>query len=140
MTRLLAPILGRDEDAGRVHTLFWGRLVSNKSDVKLELSRRLAIAASQSLLWDKKSGKPSKGRVNDIVARIANEANIYKELTAAFAHYDKKIKISGVEKVLVQQAAGLPFFEELKTQGVSATANLPFDCLTWFSIKQGAGA
>jgi hypothetical protein len=59
---------------------------------------------------------------------------IYPELKELFARFHKSITFSCAEKVLVQKAGELPFYEQLQQQGVKAADKLPFDCMTWFSI------
>jgi len=44
-----------------------------------------------------------------------------------------------VEKVLVQRARLLPFFQQLREAGVQPEDRLPFDCQAWFSVRHTAG-
>ncbi len=115
-------------------TLQWGRLNSS-TNRDLTLSKRLAIATAQSDAWNKKYGKPFKGHENEFIQKLANTGQIYPELVKLFAGFGYKIKVSGVEKVLVQQAHKMTFWNEISDQ-VSSDDKLPFDCQTWFTIER----
>jgi len=116
------------------NTLHWGAL-GNVSTQDYSMSRRLALAAAQSAEWNKISGKPLKGHENLFVQKIANNAVIYSELKGLFNGLGYKIEISGVEKVFIQQAKKLPFWDDISSQ-VNITDKLPYDCQTWFRIER----
>ena len=133
--KVLRKVLEDDKQADAFHTLFWGRLVPDPPEGPQELSYRLALAAFQSPLWDKKLGQAKKRHENGCVAELANRADIYRELRPIFAAFDRHIRFSSAEKVLITEAQKLPFFDALKNHGVQAEDRLPFDCLAWFSVS-----
>lgn len=96
---------------------------------------RLALAAKRSPGWDAVKGKPRSRDINAFARKLANAASIYEELRPVFARAGLSIALSSVEKVLVLPAAQLPFFEELRKQGVAGRDRLPFDFQAWFAIR-----
>jgi hypothetical protein len=138
MSRVLEDARGADAP----RTLFWGRLYPDgKPDYALAM--RLALAAKRSKLWDASRGRPRTGNVNLLVRQLANEAPIYGELRAMFRERGLDIQVVSVEKVLISPAGQLPFFDRLPKGEIKAADNLPYDCMTWFSIvksRSGAGA
>ena len=81
-------------------------------------------------------GKPKKGDINRFVKDLANREMIYPELKELFDGFNRSIRLSTVEKVRVQEAGQLPFFDQLQQQGIQAGDRLPFDCLVWFSVSK----
>jgi hypothetical protein len=134
LEKICGEFLSKDKNAQAFRTLFWGRLEPDNQNGSRELSLRLALAAHKSPGWDARRGKPKNGDINGFVKDIANREMIYPELKELFARLHKNITFSCAEKVLVQKAEKLPFFDRLKQQGVKAADKLPFDCMTWFSI------
>ncbi|MBI5591580.1 MAG: hypothetical protein HY881_13980 [Deltaproteobacteria bacterium] len=130
----LARVLEDEKQARVFRALSWGRLAPDQR-VPHEMSYRLALAAFESPLWDKKRGREKRGFKNDCVVELANKANIYKELKLIFAAMNRSVRFSSAEKVLVMEAGKLPFFDALKTHGVKAKDRLPFDCQAWFSVS-----
>jgi len=126
------------EKASVLRTIFWGRLEPDTPNGSRELSLRLALAAHQSPDWDARRGRPSSGDFNGFVKALANSALIYPELKELFEHFHKTLRFSCAEKVLVMEAGKLPFYEQLKQHGVKASERLPFDCMAWFSVTNGA--
>ncbi len=133
--KVLRKVLEDNKQADAFHTLFWGRLVPDPPEGPQQMSYRLALAAFQSPLWDKKLGQAKKGHENECVAELANGADIYRELRPIFAAFDRQIRFSSAEKVLIAEAENLPFFDALKKHGIQAKDRLPFDCLAWFSVS-----
>ena len=134
LEKICAEFFGKDKNAQAFRTLYWGRLEPDIPNGSRELSLRLALAAYKSPGWDTKKGKPKKGDINGFVKDLANREMIYPELKELFGRFHKSIKFSCAEKVLVLKAEKLPFYEQLKQQGVKAADKLPFDCMTWFSV------
>ena len=134
LAQIVETFLNHDPHAGSLRTLFWGRIEPDYSPGLHELSFRLALAAYQSSGWDKKRGRAGNGDINGFVKDLANRAMIYPELKALFAHFHKTVYFSCAEKVLVIEAAKLPFYEQLKRHGVKAKDRLPFDCMAWFAV------
>jgi len=134
LEKICAEFFGKDKNAKAFRTLYWGRLEPDIPNGSRELSLRLALAAYKSPGWDTKKGKPKKGDINGFVKDLANREMIYPELKELFGRFHKSIKFSCAEKVLVLKAEKLPFYEQLKQQGVKATDKLPFDCMTWYSV------
>lgn len=130
-----AEFFSKDKNADAFRTLFWGRLEPETKNGSRELSLRLAVAAYQSPGWDVKRGKPKNGDMNGFVRDIANRKMIYPELRELFGHFQRTIELSYAEKVLVSEAVKLPFYGQLRQQGVKATDRLPFDCAAWFSVR-----
>jgi hypothetical protein len=129
----LAKVLADENQARAFRALSWGRLAPDHR-VPHEMSYRLALAAFKSPLWDKKRGRAKKGHENNCVVALANKAEIYRELKPIFAAFNRCVRFSSAEKVLVMEAGKLPFFDALEAQGVQAKDRLPFDCQTWFSV------
>ena len=136
LEKICAEFFSKDKNAQAFRTLYWGRLEPDTPNGSRELSLRLALAAHKSPGWDAKKGKPKNGDINGFVKDLANSEMIYPELKELFEHFHKSIKFSCAEKVLVQKAEKLPFFDQLKKKGIKATDKLPFDCMAWFSISE----
>ena len=122
-TIYLSMILDRvlqDENKAGLRTLFIGRLIHAFGNDRT-MSERLALGAAKSYLWDNKKGRPVSGHANPAVKKIANGAVIYQELRKAFNKHGLDIRISGMEKVLIQK----------RSSGL-----VPIDALTWFYINE----
>jgi hypothetical protein len=130
----LAKVLEDEKQSRAFRALSWGRLAPDQH-VPHEMSYRLALAAFESPLWDKKRGRAKKGHENNCVVELANKANIYSEFKLFFAALNRSVRFSSAEKVLVMEAGKLPFFDALKRHGVQTKDRLPFDCQTWFSVS-----
>jgi len=115
---IISTILKQLPKERQFSTFFVGRLI-HAFGADRTLSERLSLAASQSPLWDKEKGRPLSGHENTGVKEIANQATIYPELKEMFARHGYEIRVSSVEKVLIDP----------KTK-------LPYDCLTWFSLSR----
>jgi len=135
LTKIYAEFFSKDKNAQIFRTLFWGRLELDNPNVLRELSLRLALASHKSPGWDGKRGRPKNGDINGFVKELANRAMIYPELKELFEGFHKRIQFSCAEKVLVLKAEKLPFFDQLKRQGVKGSDRLPFDCMAWFSVS-----
>ena len=127
-------MLEDEKQARAFRALSWGRLAPDQR-VPHEMSYRLALAAFESPLWDKKRGRAKTGHENNCVVELANKADIYRELKLIFATLNRSVRFSSAEKVLVMEAGKLPFFDALKMHGVQAKDRLPFDCQAWFSVS-----
>jgi hypothetical protein len=134
LVKICAEFFSKDKNAQAFRTLFWGRLEPDNQSAPRELSLRLALAAHKSPGWDAKRGKPKNGDINGFVRDFANKEMIYPELKELFERFHKNITLSCAEKVLVLKAEKLPFYAQLKQQGVKPADKLPFDCMTWFAI------
>lgn len=104
-------------------TLMAGRLEESFGSNK-EISRRLSLAAKTSPLWASfviKMSSPLWDATtvtgNKEVKTILNENNIYRELVDMFKKHGLILKVSHVEKVLIDKN------------------KLPFDCQVWFSVE-----
>jgi hypothetical protein len=117
-----------------LHTFIWGAL-SKSAQNDFLMSKRLVLAAAKSDAWNKKTGKPFKGHENPFVLKLANQAQIYPELSTLFRKFGYKTKVSGVEKVFIQPAEKLHFWDEISGRA-NKNDKLPFDCQTWFSIEK----
>jgi len=134
ISKVMSRVLQDHAGADMPHTLYWGRLYPDgKPDATLAL--RLALAAKKSGEWDSARGRVRAGNVNKLVLKLANEALIYAELRDMFRARGLDIQVSDVEKVLVMPARQLPFFERFPVGEVKPTDKLPYDCMTWFSIR-----
>jgi hypothetical protein len=119
------------ENEPTFRTLFLGRL-------KLfpELSVRLAAAAKRSPEWDARHGRPKSSKP---VARLlldvisSSEPAVFAEWKQLFEQKRLAFAVSGIERVSVGTAGTLPYFPQLMAQGVTASDQVPFDCLIWFS-------
>lgn len=137
--RILRKVMAIDAEAAGFRTLSWGRLYPDGARDPT-MPARLALAAARSAEWDAAKGAPRGGDVNGWVRKLANEASIYEELRPVFSQSGLDIRLSSVEKVLVQPAGRLAFFEKLREGGVRASDRVPFDCQTWFSVRPAGGA
>lgn len=135
--KLLRKVLLSGTDAAGFRTLSWGRLYPDGAR-DATLSLRLALTAKRSADWDPTRGKPRGGDINGWVRNLANEGAIYEELRPIFRQFGLEIRLATVEKVLVQKAKLLPFFDRLRAAGVRPDDRLPFDCQAWFSVRQVA--
>ncbi len=134
-----APLLGKLlEKVGPFHTLMWGRLTPDGAR-EWTMAARLAVAAGRSEGWDKLRGRPKAGGINDWTRKTMEGAGVYEELRPVFAARGLDIRLSSVEKVLVQQAGKLEFFQELSARGVGVADRVPFDCQTWFAVRAAGG-
>jgi hypothetical protein len=143
IAKLLRKVL-ETNGAGRFHTLSWGRLYAYgnpNENADTTMAVRLALAAKRSPQWDSERGRPRNGKANGLVdvngsvRTLANNATIYKELQSVFAESGLELQLSSAEKVLIFRAGQMPFFKTLQKSGVRASDRLPFDCLTWFSVR-----
>ncbi len=130
----LTRMLEDEKQASAFRALSWGRLAPDER-VPYEMSYRLALAAFESPLWDKKRGRAKTGHENNCVVELANKEDIYRELKVIFTTLNRSVRFSSAEKVLVMEAGKLPFFDALKMHGVQAKDRLPFDCQAWFSVS-----
>jgi len=140
LTAICEFFLIRDRNAPALRTLFWGGLVPESSPSSLEMPLRLALAAYKSAGWDAKNGRPKNGDINGFVKDLANRKLIYPELQELFKGFHRVITLSAVEKVRVLEARKLPFYDQLRKQGIQAADKLPFDCMAWFSVSGADGA
>jgi len=138
LTAICEAFLNRDRHVRVFRTLFWGGLVPESGPNSLEMPLRLALAAYKSPGWDAKNGRPKKGDINGYVKDLANKVPIYPELKELFRGFHRDITLSAVEKVRVLEARKLPFYEQLRKQGIRARDKLPFDCMAWFSVSAEA--
>lgn len=132
--KVLRTVLGTDAEAARFRTLMWGRLYPDGAR-DLTMAKRLALAAKRSAEWDAVKGAPRGGDINGWVRKLANEASIYEELRPVFREAGLEISLTGVEKVLVEPAGRLEFFEGLRQAGARLQDKVPFDCQAWFSVQ-----
>jgi len=108
LASLLLDRLTKDQPLSNFKTLSIGRLVM-AFGTDITFSRRLTNAAHLS------SPIPFS-KQNNSVRDIANQQMIYAELKELFNKYGVNIKVSAVEKVLVNENG------------------IPYDGMTWFSI------
>jgi hypothetical protein len=73
------------------------------------------------------------------IRRLANHASVYGELRSVGRAAGVEIRLSSVEKVLVERADRFPFFEVLRSAGALGSDRVPFDCQAWFSLSPLAG-
>jgi len=134
ISKILAKILQDEGNSMKFHTLFLGRLNSSA-----EISARLVTMAEQSPGWDSQRGRPTSGGINQFIVKLANQAHLYDEWKEMFHRFNKSIEVSSVERVLVSKAGELPYFDQIKNQGIKATDKLPYDCLVWLSVTNEKG-
>ncbi len=134
IAKVLRKVMDTKGEAAQVRTLSWGRLYPDGAR-DATMAVRLALAAKRSAEWDAARGAPRGGDINGWVRKLANDAVIYQELRPIFRESGLEIRLATVEKVLVQQAKLLPFFERLREGGARAGDKLPFDCQAWFSVR-----
>jgi len=138
MRKVLRKVMESGTNAAEFRTLSWGRLYPDGArDTTMPV--RIAKAARRSADWDVVRGAPRGGDVNGSVRKLANDASIYEELRAIFQESGLEIHLTTVEKVLVQKAELLPFFERLRQAGVRPGDRVPYDCQAWFSVRPIVG-
>ena len=138
IAKMLRKVMETDVDAARFRTLSWGRLYPDGSR-DATMAVRLALAAKNSAEWDAVRGAPRGGDIDGWVRKLSNDALIYEELKRIFRETGFDVHLASVEKVLVQQARELPFFDRLRAGGAQASDMLPFDCQAWFSVRSTHG-
>ena len=136
LTKICTAFFSSDKNTQAFHTLFWGGLEPERKPASQEMSLRLALAAYKSPRWDAKKGKPKNGDINGFVKDLASRELIYPELKELFDRFQRTIMLSAVEKVRVLEGEKLPFYDQLKQQGVKADDRLPFDCMVWFLVSK----
>jgi hypothetical protein len=136
--KVLRKVMETDVDAAQFRTLSWGRLYPDGAR-DATMAVRLALAAKRSSEWDAMRGAPRSGDINGWARKLANDALIYEELKRIFTEAGLDIRMANVEKVLVQPARDLPFFDRLRAGGVQASDKLPFDFQAWFSMRLTRG-
>jgi hypothetical protein len=139
IAKVLRKVMETKAEAAHLRTLSWGRLYPDGAR-DATIAVRLALAAKRSAEWDAASGTPRGGDINGWVRGLANEEPIYRELRPLFQEFGLEIRVATVEKVLVQRAELLPFFETLRQGGAQAGDRLPFDCQVWFSVRPAGEA
>lgn len=134
---ILNKVLTRSEGRLPFHTIYQGRMIHDGFMDHQVMSSRLAAAVSESAHWNLKSGVSKGKRVNDLIKEIANKYVIYREYQKFFKHYDLKLSISGVEKVLVSEVGSLPFkFEkEFGIKEIRYNDIVPYDAMVWFKLE-----
>ena len=132
--RMYAEFLRTDRNAGALRTLFLGEIDPDTASGPRDISIRLALGAHRSSEWDARRGDARNGNINGFVKDLANREMIYPELKELFGRFHQNIQVAYVEKVLVQRADKLSYYDRLKKQGVQPSDRLPFDCMTWFTI------
>ncbi len=135
LSALLKTVLSNEKD-NHFKTFYIGRMATAFGRKNLQLSKRLALAAHVSDLWNNELGKPFSGHENTVSTVLANQFSIYSELSDVFSKQGISIRVSAIEKVLVAQAENLPFAGSLKAEGIGKMALLPYDGMTWFSMTQ----
>lgn len=127
-----------DWDKNRFRVLFLPPL--EKLEPAYIWNVRIAMASANSADWKDRcknypnhvSGKSS----NEIFVELANKVNAYKELADLFKEFDLEISLNSVEKVFCIKARELPFYQELKTQGVEGNPSLIYDAgMNYFSVS-----
>lgn len=131
--KVLRKLMESGAGAAGFRRLSWGRLYPDGAR-DATMSVRLALAAKRSADWDAAEGSPRGGDINGWVRQLANEALIYEELRPIFREAGLEIRLTTVEKVLVQTAEQLPFYERLREAGTRPEDKVPFDCQAWFSV------
>lgn len=129
----------KDWDKGQFRTLLMGSLEGIEPANIWNI--RIAMASADSFDWEDrcknyphhKSGKSS----NQIFVELANQVNAYKELVSLFKEFGLTIKLDAVEKVFVGKAETMPFYHELKLQGLKGNPTLMYDAaMNYFSFSQ----
>ncbi|MCP3874217.1 MAG: hypothetical protein GY699_13810 [Desulfobacteraceae bacterium] len=135
LSSLLNDVLKKEKDQA-FKTFFIGRLIMAFGKNNSQMSERLAMAAYDSDLWDNTKGRPMSGHENTFCITLSNQSLIYPELSKVFFKHGYAIQVSGIEKVLIDRVDRLPFSKILKEKGMEDAIRLPFDGMTWFSIKK----
>ena len=73
------------------------------------------------------AGKPKGGDINGWVRKLGRDSDIAAELMQGFAGAVLQLEIASVDKVLVDRAGRLPFYEILSRQAVRPNDKVPFD-------------
>ena len=99
-----------------------------------EMRSRLVLLASGSGEWDPVRGNPKSGSVDALVHKYAESSGFLKGWEQMFLHHGVRIKVAGVEDVRVEKAGSLPFFDELRRNGIGANDRVPSTCLLWIRL------
>jgi hypothetical protein len=137
---LLAKVKSSEPAAKQFRTLMWGRIYPDHAR-EATLAQRIAVAAKRAPDWNVATGQPRAGGREAWVARALEEGKLYEELRGVFQEQGLRLRVASVEKALVGEAANLPFFEELKAQGVGSKDKVPFDVscgFGWARRRRGA--
>lgn len=129
----------KDWKKNRFHTLFLGPL--NRVEPANTWNIRIAMASANSsewIDWCKNYPNHSSGKtINRIFVELANQVDAYRELEGLFNEFGLKIELNAVEKVFSTKAKDLPFFQELKSKGLTGSRRLIYDAgMIYFSISQ----
>ncbi|HEY4361403.1 MAG TPA: hypothetical protein VGN17_10550 [Bryobacteraceae bacterium] len=99
-----------------------------------EMRSRLVLLASNSGEWDPVRGKPRSGGMEALVRKYAARSGFLKGWEDVFLRHGVRIEVAGVEDVQIDKAASLPFFDELRRKGLTATDRVPSTCLLWIRL------
>ena len=113
-------------------TIAWGRL-STGLNRDYTLAKRLVLFAKNSDQWDSQKGIPLSTHINDFVKTLKDEFSI--ELDPLLQKYNYKIESISAEKILVDRAEKLIFWDDIKSH-VDSGDRLPYDCQLWFVISK----
>ncbi len=135
ISRVAEKIFENPTNRNTLHTLTWGRLTPDGA-TEVRMAVRLAAAAIRSPNWDRSSGRSRTVHINRLVRDLANEACIYAELKNVLSPMGVALSVSSIEKVLVSKAGSLPFFAELKKQGIDIDYPVEIPIVTYFGDTQ----
>ena len=99
-----------------------------------EMRSRLVLLASGSGEWDPLRGEPRSGSVDALVQRYAQRSGFLKGWEQVFLRHGVRIEVAGVEDVRIEKAGSLPFFDELRRNGIRANDRVPSTCLLWIRL------
>jgi len=99
-----------------------------------EMRSRLVLLASGSGEWDPVRGKPRSGGVDALVHKYAQRSGFLKGWEEMFLRHGVRIEVAGVEDVRIEKAGSLPFFDELRRNGIGANDRVPSTCLLWIRL------
>ena len=130
--KLLESTMKDPETAKSFHTLSVGLVNAFPG-----LSARLATLGRESSGWDLRAGRPKSGTINGFVRDLARQGRFFAEWQDAFKVFQRQIEVAHVEEVAVAPAGELPFFGQLKGQGIRHRDRVPYNCDVWLKVNAG---
>lgn len=113
----------------RFQTVFTGPL--DRLEPTNTWNKRIALASASSSDWigwrENYPNHSSKKSSNQIFVELAKQVDACRELLGLFKEFGLKVELNYVEKVFAKKAKALPFYQELKSDGLEGNPKLMYD-------------
>jgi hypothetical protein len=126
---LLEKVMADTDSLRGMRNFVWGRL--KRGDATDELANRLTLATLKSRAWNRKAGRLHKSArsADGFFQALLDRENVFSEIAATFAVANLRLRVNGVERVIVgAPAARLP--------GMADGDQLPLDAFVSFSVTR----